>query len=116
VFMVPDVPVSSNRSYIVCKKSGYFNSSQNLKTAGTAVAVTDQNGKFSINAPRNKQVALNAYGFDGIKSQEQIINTPDGAGFNNQTITINDGGSSFVPEAVYFNGENKTGYRSPDEL
>lgn len=107
-----------------------------LKWAGgTAIGVTDQYGKFSINAPRNKQVALHAYGFDGIKSAEQIIITPDGgkkdigkivvcqkeeqgevvftldgSGYNNQTITINDGGSSFVPEAVYFKEENKTAF------
>jgi hypothetical protein len=102
-------------------------------TGGSSVAITDNAGKFSIYAPRNKQVALNAYGYDGIKSQEQIINTPDankkdigkiiicqkeeqgevaftldGPGFTNQTITINDGGSAFVPEAVFYQSDNQT--------
>src|SRR5688572_10148613 len=31
VFMLPDVTVSADRSYVVCKKEGFFNSSQSLK-------------------------------------------------------------------------------------
>jgi hypothetical protein len=102
-------------------------------TGGTSIAVTDQSGKFSIYAPRNKQVALNAYGYEGIKSQEHIFTTPDagkkeigkivvcqkeeqgqviftldGSGHNNETITINDGGSAFVPEAVYYKEDDQT--------